>query len=353
MRYAADMKRIAVAVALGLVPAILLGQRISVSGERFVVNGKRIWISGTNTPWKNWNDFGNAFDERWWRDEFGRLAAAHVNATRVWISCNGQNASPGIDASGHVLQPTPKFWRDLDALFAIARSSRVYLMTALISFDHTKDGNVNAARWRRMYGSPANRQSFVDNYVVPLVRRYGGNPYYWAIDVGNELDWMFDNQHMNQADFVDFVARVANAVHRNSHVLVGQGMGTAAKYISAKYQGTILSDASLGGREPGAHVDFYNIHYYDWVRRWFGSPFEQSPEQMDLSGKPCIIGETPSKGSSGQTILQNWQNAFRLGWQGIMTWTSNGVDGNGSLADMRSGPDWFYRAHPELVHPGD
>jgi hypothetical protein len=339
--------------ALGLlaISGLSLGQRISVAGTRFQVDGKRIWISGTNTPWKNWNDFGNSFDEQWWRNQFHSLAAAHVNATRVWISCSGQNDSPGISANGRVLPPTPRFWKDLDSLFEIARSERVYLMTALISFDHTKPGNPRADSWRLMYADPKNRQSFVDSYVVPLVRRYGGNPYFWAIDVGNELDWTFDNQHMPMGDTVDLIARVAEAVHRNSRVLVCEGMGTAAKYISAKYQGTILSDASLSARKPGAHVDFYNVHYYDWVRRWFGSPFEQSPSDMGLSGKPCIVGETSSKGSSGQTILQNWQNAFRLGWDGVMAWTSNGVDGNGSLDDFLEGPAWFFRAHPGLVHP--
>lgn len=341
--------------ALGLwgLIATASAQRIGVSGTHFEVDGQRIWISGTNTPWKNWNDFGNSFDEGWWRNEFHRLAAAHVNATRVWISCDGQDPSPGITPEGLVTPPTSQFWRDLDRLFAIARSERVYVMTALISFDHTKPGNVNADRWRRMYADPGNRRSFVDNYVLPLVRRYRDNPYFWAVDVGNELDWMFDNQHQNQQDFIDLVARVANAVHENSRVLVCQGMGTAAKYISAKYQGTILSDASLGAKEPGAHVDFYNIHYYDWVRQWFGSPYEQSPAQMGLTGKPCIVGETPAHGSSGQSILQNWQNAFRLGWQGVMTWTSNGVDDNGSLADFSAAPAWFYAAHPDLVHPRD
>ena len=345
------MRMVSVALALSLVPAIGLGQRIGVSHGQFEVSGKRIWISGANTPWQKWNDFGGSFDRQWWRSQLHELAAAHVNATRVWITCNGQNSSPGIDASGHVSAPTPKFWQDLDQLFAIAAEEHVYLMTALISFDHTKPGNPNADRWTKMYASPQNRQSFVDNYVVPLVRRYGDNRWFWAIDVGNKLDWMFDNQKQNKEDFIDFVARVAVAVHRNSQVLVCQGMGTAAKYISAKYQGTILSNASLGAKQPGARVDFYNVHYYDWVKRWFGSPFEQTPSDMGLGDKPCIIGEAPAKGSSGQTILQNWQNAFAKGWQGIMPWTSNGVDANGTLTDFKAGPEWFFSQHAGLVHP--
>ena len=202
-----------------------------------------------------------------------------------------------------------------------------------------------------MQASPTNRASYVSQYVEPLVKRYGANPFFFAIDVGNELDWHWDNQGMKQADTVDLIARVSNAVHRLSRVLVCQGMGTAAKYLSAKYQGDCLSDASLGAKQPGAHIDFYNIHYYDWVRQWFSSPFEQSPLDMGMFGKPAIVGESPAKGSAGQSIEANYRNIYSKGWQGFMPWTSNGVDNNGSLKDFAPGSNWFYRAHPELVDP--
>ena len=138
------------------------------------MDGKAIWISGANTPWKTWNEFGNKFDAGWWRP-LPRIAGGRGYCTRVWITCDGNNASPGIDADGKVSGPTPAFWRDLDSLFALAQKNRVYLMLALISFDHSKPGNRNAAAWKRMYSSPENRQSFVDNYALPLVERYKDN----------------------------------------------------------------------------------------------------------------------------------------------------------------------------------
>lgn len=320
-----------------------------MSGTEFRANGQRIWISGANTPWENWNDFGGKFDALWWRAQFRALKQAHVNATRVWLSCNGDNASPGIRSDGTVTPPTIKFWNDVDQLFSIARAERIYLMVALISFDHTKNGNSQADWWKAMQRSPAGRASFVNNYVTPLIARFGSNPYFFAVDVGNELDWHWDNQGLKQADTVDLIARVASAVHRTSHVLVCQGMGTAAKYLSAKYQGNCLSDAMLGSKQAGAKVDFYNIHYYDWVRPWFSSPFESSPSAMGLVGKPCIVGEMPAKGSAGMTVVQNYQRAFELGWQGVMPWTSNGVDDNGALKQMAPGAAWFFGAHSILL----
>ena len=338
-----------VAVLAVLFACVASAQRIQVKGTEFQVNGKRIWISGANTPWENWNDFGGNFDPHWWKSQFHALHQNHVNATRVWITCSGENASPGIRPDGSVTGPTAKFWKDADQLFEIAKAERVYLMIALISFDHTKQGNRNFQAWRNMQRSAANRASFVREYVTPFVKRYASNPYFFAVDVGNELDWHWDNQGLRKEDTLDLIARVANAVHRNSKVLVCQGMGTAAKYLSPKYQGASISDASLGAIEPGARVDFYNIHFYDWVRPWFSSPFESSPADMGLTGKPCIVGEMPAKGSAGQSVVQNYRSAFAKGWQGVMPWTSNGVDSNGKLSDMAPGAAWFYAAHPGLV----
>jgi len=343
------MKRFLAAAAVSLFAAATFAQRISVHGTQFEENGKPIWISGANTPWQHWNDFGGNFDAGWWRDQFHSLHEKHVNATRVWISCNGDNPSPGIRPDGIVTSPTPRFWQDLDQLFATAKAERVHLMLALFSFDHTKEGNHNYKSWQAMQSTSEGRASFVSQYATPLIKRYGANPYFFAVDVGNEIDWHWDNQKMKQADTVDLIARVANAVHKNSRVLVCQGMGTAAKYLSAKYSGNCLSDASLSAHQAGAHVDFYNIHYYDWVRKWFSSPFEQSPEEMGISGKPAIVGEAPAKGSAGMSIVENYQKAFAKGWAGFMPWTSNGVDANGNLADFASGPEWFFRAHPNLL----
>ncbi len=337
------------ALILALLASLASAQRIQVHGTEFQVNGKRIWISGTNTPWENWNDFGGKFDPAWWRGQLHALRENHVNATRVWISCNGDNPSPGIRPDGTVTAPTAAFWRDADQLFEMAREERVYLMIALISFDHTKEGNHNFQAWRSMQKSSEGRASFVSEYVTPFVKRYASNPYFFAIDVGNELDWEWDNQGMRQEDSVDLIARVANAVHKNSKALVCQGMGTAPKYLSVKYRGNCLSDASLGAAQPGAYVDFYNIHYYDWVRPYFSSPFESTPAEMGLTGRPCIVGEMPSKGSAGMSIAENYRLAFEKGWQGVMPWTSNGVDSNGKLSDMAPGAAWFFGAHPGLV----
>ena len=48
--------------------------RVSVDGTKFMVDGKELWINGTNTPWEKWNDFDGNMDEEFWDKTFAQLA---------------------------------------------------------------------------------------------------------------------------------------------------------------------------------------------------------------------------------------------------------------------------------------
>ena len=320
----------------------LSAQRISVSGTEFRKNGNRIWLNGTNTPWDNWNDFGGGFNYDWWNTEFQQLKELHINCTRVWITCDGNNAGINISDEGYISGVNDLFWSHVDQLMEIAQSKQIYLMIALISFDHSKPGNPNAAKWINMYNNIVNRQSFADNYVVPFVNRYKNNPYFFAVDVGNELDWVWENHGVKSDSVINLVSRVADAVKANSEVLVCQGLGAGIKYNTSARGGS-------GNYLAGVNVDFYNIHYYDWQNQWFGNPFDVSPANYAMNSKPCIVGEASAKGSAGYTAQQCYQKAFEKGWQGLMVWTSNGVDANGDKSDSKPGTDWIYNNYPYLV----
>jgi len=270
----------------------LFGQRISVNGTEFRKNGNRIWLNGTNTPWNKWNDFGGGFNYDWWNDELQQLKDLHINCTRVWITCDGNNTGINISDNGYISGVNDLFWSHVDQLMEIAQSKQIYVMIALISFDHTKPGNTNASKWINMYNSTINRQAFVDNYAVPFVNRYKNNPYFFAVDVGNELDWVWENHGVPSDSVINLISRVADAVKTNSEVLVCQGWGAGIKYNTSARGGS-------GNYLANVNVDFYNIHYYDWQNQWFGNPFDLSPANYNMNSKPCIVGESSAKGSVG------------------------------------------------------
>jgi hypothetical protein len=334
------------------------GDRITISGSEFRAGADRIWINGADTPWHNWNDFGGRFDADWWDKHFQQLHENGINATRVWISCSGDGGIK-ISATGHVSGCTHAFWRDLDSLFRIARDRQVYVMATLLSFDHFSNAHTNGQRWRNMITDTHNIDSLVENYVVPFVNRYKGNPWLWSIDLCNEPDWVHENKECGRLPWKPLqtcFARAAAAVHANSEILVTLGIAMSPKYVSDTRGTNVLSDRvlqALAGDDPRAHVDFYSPHYYGWQgRNNHDNPFHMSPAAYGLPGtRPALFGEFPSKGIPIDATAQDYEDAYQNGWQGAMGWTSNGVDNNGSLVTLGPATRDFRDRHNDLVFP--
>ena len=331
-----------------------VGDRISVSGMEFRADGKRIWLNGANTPWHAWNDFGGHYDAAWWDKHFEKLHANGVNATRVWISCSG-DVGINIDTNGVVTGCTPAFWNDVDCLLGSAGKHQVYIMATLLSYDHFSEHHSNHARWRKMLTDGGNIDAMVAHYVVPFVARYKDNPWLWSIDLCNEPDWIYENASCGRIswDWVQmYVAKAALAIHTNSQILVTVGLAMGPKYQSSR-RVDVFSDAILQAKAGGsslARLDFYSPHHYDWVTRIYGNPFTESPRAYGLDGgKPAVIGEYPAKGTAGRSLTQDYEDAYLNSWQGLLAWTSNGVDGNGGLEELGPATRAFRDNHAALL----
>jgi len=365
-------------------------ERIYVnSNKEFTVDGKRIWINGTNTPWDNWNDFGGSYNSQWWDNEFARLRKAGINATRIWINCNNENNAITIDANGNVSGASEKHWADVANLLELAKKHKIYIMATITSFDHFKSSQ--ASRWRAMITSKSASQSFVDNYTIPFLKKFGDNPYLWSIDIMNEPDWVHENSECGKIAWDNisyFFAINAAAIHENSQALVTVGIASP-KWNSdsdgSGYQGNKVSDAYLQSlyNNPKAYLDFWSPHYYDWVGEWYGVPQYLSPygklegnKETGWSGgwgldpsKPAILGECSARGTGkglygikDNSIITDFEHAYLNGWQGVMPWTSNAVDGNGGLAptgkpnrdtDLGLATQNMLAKYPQMICPLD
>ena len=342
-------------------------RRISITNNEFTVNGKRIWINGTNTPWDKWNDFGGAYNDSWWNNHFAELSKAGINAVRVWINCNNDNGAIIIDKDGMISGASAKHWADLDRFFKTAARNRIYIKATLLSFDHFKNtgSRPTAAQWRAMLNSDAAAASFVEKYTIPFVQRYKDNPWLWSIDLCNEPDWIYENEECGKISWERisyFFALNAAAIHEHSDILVTVGMSFPKYNVDGDgYEGNKISDTFLQKLYPNkkAYLDFWSQHYYDWVGQWYGVPFYVSPYGPKPDGfgldpsKPAVIGESSAKGSKGNTIIADYENAFINGWQGVMPWTSNGVDSNGSIKDHSPASKHMLEQYRELIFPWD
>jgi hypothetical protein len=145
-----------------------------------------------------------------------------------------------------------------------------------------------------------------------------------------------------------FVAKVAKAVHDHSDILVTQG--------TAVIKWDFFTDEQLQAKlpDPGARVDYYSPHAYDWQTPYFGEPFFMSPTAYKVRGdKPAIIGECPARGLKGHTIREDYHRAYLAGWAGVLAWTSNGVDRNGTLKQLGEATRFMQIMYPDQVRPQD
>ena len=313
--------------------------RVTVADGHFLVDGKQLWLCGTNTPWDNWDDIGGTFDADFWRSHFAALHEAGINSSRVWFLCSG-DAGIYFGDDGAVTGMSDKFWNHADQLMAIAAEEKIYIMATMMSFDCCKDGNRNNKKFRAMIKDEALTQSYVDNYIIPFAKRYDSNDYLFSIDLCNEPDWIHENAESGKIDWkplVRFFGRCAQGIHRNSDILVTTGMG----YIknNSDERGTnVISDQLLeyyAGEDSG--MDFYSVHFYDWMIQWHGVPFDMTPADYGLdSSKPNVMGECAAKGSEAESIdlVSAAQKLYDNGWDGVYPWTSTGTDSNGGFDEV-------------------
>lgn len=323
----------------------MLINKVTIEGKRFLTGDQEIWMNGVNTPWQNWDDFGDEFDPRFWDVHYKELHQAGINCSRVWITCSG-DVGVEIDERGYVSGATKKHWEDIDALFQAAERNDIYLMVTLMSFDNFKDENEKYLRWRAMVQDETNRESYVQNYVIPFCQKFAHYNSLWSIDLCNEPDWVFENEECGKIDckhFGSLFAREAAAIHKSCDVQVTIGYAVV-KYNSESYFGDLASDAYLQScfADEKAYVDFYSTHYYEWMAPVYGVPFDKTPEAFGIStDKPVLLGEFPAIGlrgdmqnSKSMNTVECYTGCYQNKWQGVMAWTSNGIDICGNMENI-------------------
>lgn len=353
-------------LGLLLIGSILIqAQEISISGNKFTLDGSEIWFNGINTPWHLFNDFGRTdFNPTWWDEEFTRYKDNHINLARVWIHGSGE-VSPSIDATGYVSGASDLFWQHMDYLMGVAEANQVYVLPALLSFDITKNTYTTYEYWRAFIQSESNVQSYIDNVLIPMVQRYNDRPYLLGWEICNEPEWMFENPEHGPQSFDDVQrlhAMFAAAVHENSSKPVTTG-SAAPKWNSpiydnwGDYEGNMFSDEALSGaiNNSNAYLDFYQYHWYAWQTEWMESPFTMSTSAYQVDDRPVIVGESEGNDVCDdyicQTLVEMYQNAYLNGFDGVCAWKTPQNDGHGTFENIAVATNAFYANYPQLVYP--
>jgi len=344
-----------------------------------------IYLVAANHPWHGFNSFGiGGFDYSWWEKSFENLSSEGIRALRIWITCDGGGpvrliTNEESEKYGHVDNIDSRFWDDLDKLFELAGKYRIYLMPTLISFDHFNSKNASLVAQRNAYRAMIRNtkaiDNFISNYIVKFVNRYGNNPWLFAIDLCNEIVWLYESQLGKEYtipwdNICEYIARATIAIKEtNSDVLVTLGLGFI-KYQGRgnEQEGNRTSDAYLKSlvKNEGlyknanlARLDFFSDHHYSWMTPYYGSPMRITPWEYrnltkDQFDRPVIIGEFPAV-SEKSTLAEDYITTYKNGWGGLFPWTSTGmpdlgrqIDGAGNWFHVRDGARGFYKEFPHL-----
>jgi hypothetical protein len=195
-------------------------------------------------------------------------------------------------------------------------------------------------------------KSYLTNYLAPFVDRYKDNPWLWSIDLCNEPEWAVSDSGVSWGNLRRYFAWAASTIHGRSDILVSVGIA----YL-LNHQNVADNLLKVYLNAPSACLDFWHVHYYPWMDPWIPDiPFYTTPGIFGAghgldSSRPAVIGETPSKGSTGHSTTDDYESAFQNGWQGVMGWTSNGVDSQGSLTQLGPATRTFYSNHRDYVFP--
>jgi len=290
------------------------------TSSRFVTyQGKEVYLNGVNAAWFDFaNDFGSesGLDENKTNQLLSQVKEVGGNTVRWWIHVNG-NKSPiwnsgrtEIAAASEQVAIIDDIKRALD----LAEAQGMYIMPTLWSFDMlamTQGGmseEVVAGNYSLLTEQSV-RESYINNFLIPLLDKVAGHPALIAVELFNEPEnmtesWFTDREGLNSnlipsyEDIHATTALLSAAIHKKAtaldkEVLVTTGPKSLGLLNAAGFGGeNHYSDTNmvaLGGE--GAELDFYAPHYYDdQGKEGAWSPFYHKASYWNLD-KPVIIGE--------------------------------------------------------------
>lgn len=327
---------------------IMLGAEAwSAVPNRVEIKGKEYYLNGINVAWDKFGNDVQQFDSVKFEGMFSELASINANSIRWWWFPQMSNLTFGGQNNQEV-QPLPQSAYDhLDQAFRMAARHGIKIMPVLVSFDLKTSGRT----W--VMTDETALTAFINNLVIPLVKRYNQHEAMGLWEIMNEPEWVMskENGPLTDAQVQHFLGKVAAAIHSaDDDALVTTGLGMY-KYISD------FKDAALRAEtdnDPLAYLDVYQVHYYSWMHGdgWSYEPWIKTATEWIDDGKPVIVGEFSCKGETGRwTPSQMHMESVNKGYAGSFCWAyfDNRADNEGTWADAEAPMQEISQAIPDYM----
>lgn len=315
---------------------------------------KKRFMYGINYAWKDFaGDFGGI--SAWNIQGVSGQAAAHaaaladmrahgVSVVRWWMFPDFRGDGVDVDSSETPTGLGGTALADIQKALELAEQADVYLMLTVFSFDNFKPSENVAGIWTPgitpMVKDAAKRKALLDKVVKPVAKTVAQSPYARRVvawDVINEPEWALTGSDpygdppfeadatlapVTFSEMETFITETVAALRGESQALVTVG-GAAAKWAKAW--------TKVG-------LDFYQLHIYDWVDKWW--PHTNPPSTYGLD-KPIVMGELPPTSLNGVAYASVVQSLWSTGYAGALPWMYDGIkaaelDAVKSFADAHS-----------------
>ncbi|NLS12519.1 glycoside hydrolase family 5 protein [Vibrio sp. SM6] len=276
--------------------------------------GKNVYLNAVNIAWIDYGrDFGNGLNESRVTEIFDDIAKNGGNAVRWWIHVNGTQ-TPAWD--GKLIAPASQqkqTFDDIERALDLAAERGLYIMPTLWSFDML---SINQYGVKEVAGNnfafltnDEVRQSYIDNFLNPLLDRIAGHPALIAIDLFNEPEnmtegWFIERENLKgqypvtYEDIHKTTAILSAAVHKkakalNKQIMTTTGSKSLVMFMVDGHGGTnyYSDERMIAYAGDDAPLDFYAPHYYDDMdKKGTWSPFYHHASFWNLD-KPIVMGE--------------------------------------------------------------
>lgn len=304
------------------------------SPNKIEVNNQQLWISGSNVAWVDFardlgpggarlSEFNLAFQE---------LRANGGNAMRLWLHTTGAHTPQW--SGNMVTGPGTNAIQNLRSILDLAESHDITLLLSLWSFDmlRTSNGQTILNRSNAILTQESNRQSYIQNALIPMVEAVKGHKAIMAWEIFNEAEGMseefgWDSITSNQVPMSSiqaFVNQTAAAIKRtdpDAKVTTGIVSFNQVSDIYTSSNPAYLNyyrddRLAAAGGQPDGMLDFYTVHYYGHS----DSPFTRHISHFQLD-KPVIIAEFFIKGDAeGVAKDAQFKRLYDNGYAGALSW---------------------------------
>lgn len=336
-----------------------------INYPQYMYYGGDIATLSSVDPDCNWS-YSSAFDYRAIDADFAEMQASGVHVVRWWLFGDGRGA-PEFDLNRMVTGFDATFFDHMDQAMEIAAHHNIYIIWSLWDFLAFEHGNwlcggtalgdlyssidklppeerdalmahlkiaqsapegwvpgsagqaggqscmINAGGHRNLVtdtSAGGAQDSFFNNALIPMLRRYANNRNIIGWEIMNEPEWALNqNEYTGQNPTVQepvdvsqmraFFQRFTQAVHAyapRQYATVGSA--------SLKFMG--FGQYLQPGIWSGLGFDYYGAHYYGWMDSSFnnGSPMsiDYNTTQSRLDA-PVVIGEMPANGGTAPVYL--------------------------------------------------